>query len=103
DLAFFSSKGPTRENRIKPDVVAPGTWIASVRTQGERLVWRDDIESATVATGTSPARAEWAATAGFQVVRNPAGGALSGTHAWCLSRSAGSTFQDILTTPTVRL
>ena len=26
DLAFFGSKGPTRENRVKPDVVALGTW-----------------------------------------------------------------------------
>jgi hypothetical protein len=28
-MAPFSSRGPTDDNRIKPDVVAPGTWILS--------------------------------------------------------------------------
>ncbi len=28
-MASFSSRGPTDDNRIKPDVVAPGTWILS--------------------------------------------------------------------------
>jgi subtilisin family serine protease len=28
-MAAFSSRGPTDDNRIKPDVVAPGTWILS--------------------------------------------------------------------------
>ncbi len=28
-MAAFSSRGPTRDQRIKPDVVAPGTWILS--------------------------------------------------------------------------
>jgi hypothetical protein len=31
-LAAFSSRGPTRDDRLKPDVVAPGTNIASVRS-----------------------------------------------------------------------
>ncbi len=30
-MASFSSRGPTVDGRIKPDVVAPGTWILSVR------------------------------------------------------------------------
>ncbi len=30
-VAGFSSRGPTADGRIKPDVVAPGTWILSVR------------------------------------------------------------------------
>ena len=30
-LAGFSSRGPTADGRIKPDVVAPGTWVLSVR------------------------------------------------------------------------
>ena len=30
-MAAFSSRGPTSDGRIKPDVVAPGTYIASVR------------------------------------------------------------------------
>ena len=31
-MVAFSSRGPTQDGRIKPDVVAPGTWIASVRS-----------------------------------------------------------------------
>jgi len=33
DIAAFSSRGPTRDGRIKPDVVAPGTNIVSTRSQ----------------------------------------------------------------------
>ena len=33
DLAAFSSRGPTRDQRFKPDVVAPGTNILSTRSQ----------------------------------------------------------------------
>ncbi len=32
DIAAFSSRGPTRDNRVKPDVVAPGTNILSTRS-----------------------------------------------------------------------
>lgn len=97
DLASFSSKGPTRENRVKPDVVAPGTWIASSKTQGERTLWRDDIEAATVGPNG------WSASTGFQFQANPAGGALSGTHAWRLSRPGGAMFSDTLKSPPVLL
>ena len=31
-MADFSSRGPCDDGRIKPDVVAPGTWIASLRS-----------------------------------------------------------------------
>jgi len=31
-MADFSSRGPTGDGRIKPDFVAPGTWIASTRS-----------------------------------------------------------------------
>lgn len=31
-MADFSSRGPTQDGRIKPDLVAPGTWIASLQS-----------------------------------------------------------------------
>jgi hypothetical protein len=31
-MANFSSRGPSEDGRIKPDVVAPGTWTASLRS-----------------------------------------------------------------------
>ncbi len=31
-IADFSSRGPCEDGRIKPDVVAPGTWIASLQS-----------------------------------------------------------------------
>jgi len=47
EIASFSSRGPTDEGRIKPDIVAPGTWIASVRTHGSIDTFYDDFESGT--------------------------------------------------------
>ena len=32
DVARFSSRGPTDDGRLKPDVLAPGTWIISTRS-----------------------------------------------------------------------
>lgn len=44
-IAATSSRGPTLDGRIKPDLVAPGTFIASPRTQKlAPLVW-DDAET----------------------------------------------------------
>src|SRR5438874_6543197 len=31
-MADFSSRGPCEDGRIKPDVVAPGTWISSLQS-----------------------------------------------------------------------
>jgi hypothetical protein len=33
DIADFSGRGPTDDNRVKPDIVAPGTFILSCRSQ----------------------------------------------------------------------
>lgn len=32
DMATFSSRGPTADGRVKPDIVAPGTWIVAPRS-----------------------------------------------------------------------
>ncbi|MFZ5646943.1 MAG: S8 family serine peptidase [Bacillota bacterium] len=32
EVAFFSSRGPAADGRIKPDIVAPGTWILSSKS-----------------------------------------------------------------------
>ena len=44
-LVAFSSRGPTDDGRIKPDVVAPGSFIISARSQ--KWPFSDDFESAT--------------------------------------------------------
>lgn len=33
ELAPFSSRGPTRDGRLKPDLAAPGAWIVSARSR----------------------------------------------------------------------
>ncbi|GEM_PF-2074428 len=38
-IASFSSRGPTEDGRLKPDVVAPGTWIASALSQDAHPGW----------------------------------------------------------------
>lgn len=39
-MADFSSRGPCEDGRIKPDLVAPGTWIASLRS-----IYADDANA----------------------------------------------------------
>ncbi|MCS7239980.1 MAG: S8 family serine peptidase [Candidatus Bipolaricaulota bacterium] len=36
-LAPFSSRGPTRDGRLKPDLAAPGAWIASARSRDAQV------------------------------------------------------------------
>lgn len=40
-MADFSSRGPCEDGRIKPDLVAPGTWIASLQSSmaGNQNAW----------------------------------------------------------------
>ncbi|PYI80045.1 MAG: hypothetical protein DME26_22385, partial [Verrucomicrobia bacterium] len=38
-MADFSSRGPCEDGRIKPDVVAPGTWIASLQSESASDVY----------------------------------------------------------------
>jgi len=45
-MAAFSSRGPCDDGRIKPDVSAPGTWIASVRSSAARYDgWGNPIDA----------------------------------------------------------
>ena len=39
DMAYFSSMGPTSTGRIKPDLVAPGYYIASAHSTGSLLTY----------------------------------------------------------------
>ena len=43
-MASFSSRGPTNEGRIKPDVVAPGTWVLSTYAGIYRQEYDSDPE-----------------------------------------------------------
>ncbi len=56
-LAAFSSRGPTRDGRVKPDVVAPGTNIVSTRSHHERagVLWGAYDDNYAYAGGTSMA------------------------------------------------
>lgn len=58
-LSFFSSKGPTRDGRLKPDLVAPGERITSCAAKAKReklgITIDDDVASYVDDSGTSMA------------------------------------------------
>lgn len=56
-MADFSSRGPAEDGRIKPDVVAPGTWIASLRSPvgNDENAWLDIDNDYLYMGGTSQA------------------------------------------------
>ncbi len=56
-LAAFSSRGPTRDGRIKPEIVAPGTNIVSTRSKhpSAQPLWGSYAEDYAYAGGTSMA------------------------------------------------
>jgi hypothetical protein len=56
-MADFSSRGPCEDGRIKPDVVAPGTWIASLKSQasGDENAWSPIDNNYLYQGGTSQA------------------------------------------------
>lgn len=56
-MADFSSRGPAEDGRIKPDVVAPGTWIASLRSPvgNDENAWLDIDADYLYMGGTSQA------------------------------------------------
>ncbi len=64
-MADFSSRGPCEDGRVKPDLVAPGTWIASLRSAaaGDQNSWRSISPNYIYLGGTSQAGAEVAGAA----------------------------------------
>lgn len=54
-MADFSSRGPCADGRIKPDVVAPGTWIASLQSSSatDENAWLSISPSYQYQGGTS--------------------------------------------------
>ncbi|MBI3534193.1 MAG: S8 family serine peptidase [Deltaproteobacteria bacterium] len=56
-IAAFSSRGPTKDGRIKPDIVSPGTNIVSVRSKQPtaQKLWGEYDENYLYSGGTSMA------------------------------------------------
>ncbi|HTD88258.1 MAG TPA: S8 family serine peptidase, partial [Candidatus Binatia bacterium] len=56
-MADFSSRGPCEDGRIKPDLVAPGTWIASLKSAsaGTENAWAEISDNYIYQGGTSQA------------------------------------------------
>jgi len=56
-MADFSSRGPCEDGRIKPDVTAPGTWIASLRSifANDENAWGEISPNYMYQGGTSQA------------------------------------------------
>ncbi|MSU32849.1 MAG: hypothetical protein EXS25_09385 [Pedosphaera sp.] len=54
-MADFSSRGPAEDGRIKPDITAPGTWIASLKSQfaSDANAWLPIDENYLFQGGTS--------------------------------------------------
>ncbi len=64
-LAAFSSRGPTQDFRVKPDIVAPGTAVVSVRSTASDLPdFPPGIENYALMSGTSMATPLAAGAAG---------------------------------------
>lgn len=56
-MADFSSRGPCEDGRIKPDVVAPGTWISSMKSRlaSDENAWAGISDNYIYQGGTSQA------------------------------------------------
>ncbi len=73
DLTYFSSRGPTRDGRIKPDITAPGAWIASAMSSSapsaDYLTCPDGVH--TLLLGTSMAAPHVAGTIALMLSVDP--------------------------------
>jgi subtilisin family serine protease len=93
EIAAFSSRGPTADGRIKPEVVAPGTWIASPRTQGDITPMEDDFET-PLAWTKEPVAAPFTLTTADS---------RSGAQSYRHQRSGTAMFDDYLISPPLTL
>lgn len=77
-MADFSSRGPAEDGRIKPDIVAPGTWIASLQSYAatDENAWGGISANYQYQGGTSQAgpHASGAAAVFVQYYRETHGG-----------------------------
>jgi subtilisin family serine protease len=71
DIAIFSGRGPTSDDRVKPDVLMPGVDIVSCRAQGTRMGAPMDALY-TRASGTSMATPHATGTAALLLEAFPA-------------------------------
>ena len=69
-MADLSSRGPAEDGRIKPDLVAPGTWIASLKSAAasDENAWLPISEHYFYQGGTSQAAAHVAGAAAVSSV-----------------------------------
>lgn len=98
-MAAFSGRGPTDDGRIKPDVVAPGTSIVSLRTR--EYIFYDNLESTTT-PGRYTTDDVYGGTGMWQWIT---GDAYGGNHAWrqTITSSWAPSSATILFTPAMNI
>ncbi|MCI0522006.1 MAG: S8 family serine peptidase [Chloroflexi bacterium] len=94
-MAAFSSRGPADDGRVKPDITAPGTFIASTRTR--MYVFNDTMEGSVSGYAT----ANYDGGTGSNPWELKTDSAHSATHYWkeTVSGSFGSGAVTMLFTP----